>query len=594
MKRIDLRVPTAAWRACALVAIAVTVVVFAGDLLAGGSFADYGFQGTPAPGTALAIRVAAVAPGSAAERAGIFAGALVAPAPTLADRVAFVDAVSARTPLAVDVTQGGTTHRVLLTTQSERPGALPYFIAFEALRVVMLAVALLIVMRRPERPDARALATFLIAFAFGFLGRPAWYPPWLTFAFALARPIAVLFALEQALVFATIFPQASPSGVRRLLRAAAPAMFAIAALALGGELSANHLLGRRVPYADLLASAAAVAMLAGIAIAFVIAGRESSAADRPRLRWIGVSIAAGLCGLVVTVVLEQLPSTSNEPWIYLFACTLVAIPIGTAYAILRHRMLDVGFVVSRALVFTVLSSIVVLAFIVLEWLLGKYLVSASHVQSVALEGALALALGLSMQRLHARVDTVVDTVFFRERHLAERALQRLTIESAYFSDPEALVARMLEALDGHGRSGGSALYLFDGSAYARRAGTNAEAAHSVDYDDPVAVSLRATRAPVAVGEPGMPSSALHSGLAFPMLVRGDLVGLVACAPRTDGEEYAPDERATIASLANAVGTALEILQNAALRRAVDRTLSGESTVEALRDARLPLLLVPAK
>jgi hypothetical protein len=48
----------------------------------------------------------------------------------------------------------------------------------------------------------------------------------------------------------------------------------------------------------------------------------------------------------------------------------------------RHRVVDIGLVVNRALVFATVSGIVLLAFAVLEWLLGNVLVTATWADGV--------------------------------------------------------------------------------------------------------------------------------------------------------------------------------------------------------------------
>jgi hypothetical protein len=47
----------------------------------------------------------------------------------------------------------------------------------------------------------------------------------------------------------------------------------------------------------------------------------------------------------------------------------------------RHRVIDIGFGVNRALVFGTLSLIVVGAFMILEWALSTVAMRASHIAS---------------------------------------------------------------------------------------------------------------------------------------------------------------------------------------------------------------------
>ena len=53
--------------------------------------------------------------------------------------------------------------------------------------------------------------------------------------------------------------------------------------------------------------------------------------------------------------------------------TMVAFPVGMAYAVLKHRLLDIGFVLNRALVFAAVSGVVLALFGTLEFLVNRYL-----------------------------------------------------------------------------------------------------------------------------------------------------------------------------------------------------------------------------
>ncbi len=71
-----------------------------------------------------------------------------------------------------------------------------------------------------------------------------------------------------------------------------------------------------------------------------------------------------------------------------------------------------------------------------------------------------------------------------------------------------------------------------------------------------------------------------------MIVRGELLGILACGSKRDQEAYAPDERATLSELARAAGSAFDTIQTLALRRAVDRAIAGDVDLDDLRRARL--------
>jgi GAF domain-containing protein len=244
---------------------------------------------------------------------------------------------------------------------------------------------------------------------------------------------------------------------------------------------------------------------------------------------------------------------------------IAALPFGLAYVILRHRVIDVGFVLNRAVVYTVLSIIVVGVFVIVETLLGKYVENTSHVTSIAVQLAVALVLGFSIRYVHARVDRFVDNVLFRERHLAEAAIRTFAHEASYITDYDILLARCVKTVERYGKARGAGVWLADGPLYSARANTFA-IAPSVDENDPALVAMRARRVSVHVRDC---ESALPGVLAFPMIVRGELLGILVCGQKLDDETYAPDEEDALASLAASVGHAVDAIEVRELRRRLE-------------------------
>ena len=114
------------------------------------------------------------------------------------------------------------------------------------------------------------------------------------------------------------------------------------------------------------------------------AGAGGAGADAKRVQWVAWTLAAGFSGPLVgiTLLLSKVPV---GPWFEWMGATLLAVPFGLGYAIVRHRVVDIGFVVNRALVFGGVSAVVVVAFGVLEWALSNVFVRVSHITSTSLE-----------------------------------------------------------------------------------------------------------------------------------------------------------------------------------------------------------------
>jgi hypothetical protein len=573
------------WQVCASAAIVVTLAIVLGDLL--NADVSGGYYG-------LHMRergniVASVSPGSPAARVGIEAGDKLTVDGDLTSRVRFTRPVAGDRVIVADERDGSTRAVTLVAVGTGKQTGVgsAILVTYETLRIVMIALALLIVVRRPDLRAARALANFFIAFAYGFIGRTPWYPPIVTALLDITRPAAVFYALEQAAIFAAIFPRPSSGGLRRFAERVCPYLLAVAAPLGIVTFFLYYFSGIDLPIdPNIVFGTYTLLMIALIAIGFILGTREATPAERHRLHWISFSLAIGFAGLLTGVAFEA-TGAPEERWIFL-PLSLIAVPIGTTYAILRHRVLDVGFVVNRALVFGVISGIVVLAFGLLEWFLGKYLVDLGHVGSSFVEAMLALALALSLRQIHGRVDHFVDSVFFRQRHLAERALRRLAHEVAFIDNAGVLGARTVEAVDHYARATGCAIYLSAGEReFVLRISTLA-APERIDSNDPAIVAMRAFHEPVDLDDQGVARSRLAGAIAFPMVVRGELVGVLDCGPKRELEPYDPDERETLQVLARAVGHTYDAIRTDALRSAVDRTLAGDGTLDDLRAVRAEL------
>lgn len=262
--------------------------------------------------------------------------------------------------------------------------------------------------------------------------------------------------------------------------------------------------------------------------------------ERRRLGWVAASFTPYLIGVAVGTYASV--TWGSGP----FASTIVAwqnasfffIPAGLTYAALAKRMFDVGFVVNRAAVFAGVSIVVVGAFVLAEWALGKWFENVSHATSLAVNAGLALVLGFSIRFVHGRIDAAVDNIFFRKRHENETALRRFAREAAFFTDGPTLIDRTRTMILAHSEASGAQVILAD----------------DLDFNDAAVVAMRAWHEPVDLTDLG---TSLHGDTAFPMLAHGALVGTIVCGSKKNGERYAPDESEALGELAHGVGLALD-------------------------------------
>jgi len=171
--------------------------------------------------------------------------------------------------------------------------------------------------------------------------------------------------------------------------------------------------------------------IAGIA-AQLVRMRRASGAERARLQWLllGESILV-VCALS-SVVLD-LPVVSST----LFAVGFAAVPVTVAVAVLRHGLFDVGLVVSRAVVFSILSGLLLITYAVVVAAVGELGAGERRIAVIAAAlAALAAAAGWE------RAQRAVDRLLYGERRDPLAVATRLgtTLDSA------AAPAEALQAL----------------------------------------------------------------------------------------------------------------------------------------------------
>ncbi|MGA3036359.1 MAG: hypothetical protein ABSE64_02645 [Vulcanimicrobiaceae bacterium] len=444
-----------------------------------------------------------------------------------------------------------------------------------------LFVAALIIWRRPESMEALILASLLIlengsvAIAAGL---NFWVSPWPELDVILYAAAGPIFAAGQVLLATYALHFGRPiSPPRRILTWIAYAFAALAGLtslvAVIGEwfgvIDSNTWLFANTASTTVFVLANTMLPLGCAALAL----RAALPSERARLGWAAGALSVNyIAGAVF--VLTHLFGTFARFGTILVDISTFFVPIGLTYALLRRRLLDVGFVLNRAAVFTIISLLIVGTFTLVEWALGSWLQTASRATNLAVSAALALGLGLSIHPIHIWVDRFVDGVFFRKRHEDERALRRLAREVAFTTDAVAIVERTKHELREHTDSTYADIVLRDGNG---RYG-------DVDENDLALVALRASRAPVDLQTV---QTALRGERAYPMLARDRLVGALIVGPKRTGETYAPDESAAIAEVAHGIGIALDLLGIApenATPRLLDAIAALDSSVQALPDA----------
>jgi hypothetical protein len=501
-------------------------------------------------------RLRVVAAGPSALGAGLRIGDLVDPqALSPAQRTALQEGpAGGRAVLAV--VRDGTVQMLSVPYVRTAPTAFDVLFAGAGILVYLAAGAFVLFGGR----DAASfgLGIFLISFAgaaFNF-NKDGYLAPGVRVPLDLAQyTLATLtiygaFMLNEALSRGVL-----PERVLRGLRRVVVAYCAVFWIVTAGTQILFPLTGCSVPLSEYtlylyLGGAAGVIAILG---ATIVRARGSD----PRLSWIFWTTVLCFGPYIAVSAADRLFGVAllNDPYLRL-AVELVpflTLPVVYAYVILRYRVIDVSFVLNRALAYTVLTTLLLGGVILAETFTEK--IALSRNASLLLELAVPLALGLSFDALQKRLQSGIDRVLFRAKHRAEAALLAFARDCTFIERVATLRLRTVENVLEQSRATGVALYERTGTGYrlAQAAGAVAFPG-DLDADDGAFVRMRATLGPVDLAE--MASSAARGGLAFPLAVGGLLDGALVCTPRASGEVYAPDERELLQRVTQAVAAAL--------------------------------------
>jgi hypothetical protein len=328
--------------------------------------------------------------------------------------------------------------------------------------------------------------------------------------------------------------------------------------------------------------------------ALALAWRESTGTLRTRIAWILVSMGLVYLSYLWTNAMTMLGlldwARSQQ---YLSASAIAAGYLGLAYALMRHRLFDIGFVVNRALVYGAVSAAILLAFGLLEWLSHKLVHFENQESNVLLDAGIALAVFLAFNKIHRGAEDWVERLFFHAWHRREEALRKYVKQAAHVASPAALLESFGTALGRFCEGARCAIYLREAGGTYRLQSPGGASPPEIAEDDPLAVALRTEPLPTLLEDERVREG---EELALPMSHRGVLGGIVLLGRRPGSESYRPDEIELLGFAAHQIGLDLHALEVERLRRELEKAhvevAKATAKAEAYR-SMLPGAIAPA-
>ncbi|MBV8639660.1 MAG: hypothetical protein JO322_16390 [Candidatus Eremiobacteraeota bacterium] len=303
---------------------------------------------------------------------------------------------------------------------------------------------------------------------------------------------------------------------------------------------------------------------------------QSDGKDRHRMAWIIVGLGVWCAAtLLVWAVHDNLPFYEGYTLTQVFVVVQSVAIILVVYGLMRSRVVDVSFVLSRAVVVSLLTGSVVLIFALLDWLFNKRL-EATRLGALS-EFIAAIVLGIWLDRLHKKADLFVDRLFFRARYLAERRLEKAA-HAVVHSDSVDVIREFLVD-EPYTILGLGSAAVFQPNEVGdwecmRSFGWDSGCATGLSKHDTLVMHVEAEQAPLRVSEirwtvSDVPSGVAHPVLAVPVLARRRVLAIALYGEHTNGADLDGDEIRAIGGVADAAGAAFDHVEADQLRREME-------------------------
>jgi hypothetical protein len=518
----------------------------------------------------LAGYVDAVAPGSPADRAGVRVGdkVLVAPFSTDYPRVAF-PRVGDRGTFTLR-RPDGSTYTVTLTAialSSFTRTAQVLGILAMLPATIFVAIAFMLVFLRPN-----VMTWSFYAYATGFLSTQpsmAFYYSYLPQAEFLGLSFLLNtvwgnFAVLPLLPFILRFPDDKLTGFSKSFDRILWIAIAVAFVAYTYEWYAYEI----GEYPSWSAALDTWLPLATFAMAIVILVEKYKHAT-PQMRQRYGFLTLGLIVSFVAYAIYFVPSVPRSVAEIIGFATVI-MPISVMYAILRHRVIDVNFVLNRALVYGILSVFVIAFVSLLDWFAGHVIAGERFATGVEL--LFTIAVGFLLDRINHWVSNAVDLVFFRSRRASEDYLHRAARALPYATEEAAVTESLVQVPTDALHLSAAALYrrANDGERFEGIAtSTNAEVAPPGFDSNHLLVRM------LASGEQRVwleelrghldREQAKHYVLAVPVTVRHELVSFTLYGPHRNGAQLDSEEVDLLEELAREASRAYDHIEAVRMR-----------------------------
>ena len=345
------------------------------------------------------------------------------------------------------------------------------------------------------------------------------------------------------------------------------------------------------------------AILLGVASLLMNFFSATSLAERRKLKVILWGTIVGITPVVLVKFAENLAHFEPAFWLqFIYVVLLLLFPLSFAYAVVKHRVMDIPvllkrsaryFVVERGFVFLILALSVGLTL----WLGQAF---ARHFSewsraAVPVGATFGVLLVAGATQVHRRVRTRLDRAFFRSSYNAQQILEDLAAKTLTVTTREELATLLRDNIENALHPSSMYVYLENGhrqfSAYA---GTPPPAAMTLAPNTNAINMLAEQSGPVELTPEetyGTQLEPLQPECLVPIRgsSEGELQGGIVLCARLSEEPYSSSDKRLLASVASQAGIAMRsitLAEKMAQRLEAERRAEQEMQIARQVQSRL--------
>ncbi len=290
---------------------------------------------------------------------------------------------------------------------------------------------------------------------------------------------------------------------------------------------------------------------------------------RKRLGVVALGLLTGFA--VPAWLLTASALIGGEAPINVAAFTAFLFPLSLAYAVLKHDLFEIDALLRRATSYLVLTGTVAALYAAMVVVVGAAMQSANAAQSAVVPLLFGILMVFGLIPLRDRIQRIVDRVYHRTNHDAQRTLQRASGALVATLDLDDISTLTIEVVCQSLVVRDASLWLASddgGFALAHAAGTGPKPHVPFEASHPLIGQLRATTRAISTYERDAEAQLtwderraeralrdLGAEVVLP-LGTGDPIGFLALGPKESGRMFTLDDVNFLATFANQVAVAV--------------------------------------